>query len=860
MSLRAAWSLRQATLVLRQRIWLRFRGNAISESTVEAVAAQRHIIKRPRLTRLLDETTARIILLVAPAGYGKTTLAREWCEDRKGPTAWYQCTPASSDVAALAAGIAEAIHSSGRQVTGLRERMRLALDRDPRPDALASVIAHELSPPNLLLALDDLHLVTEINATNFIELLLERADLRVLITSRHKPSWATARRILYGEIFELRSNLLAMDYDEASAVLGPRRAADLPQLLVAAKGWPAVIGLAALTAGSAGLDFHESLYDYFADELYRAVPRTLRPKLLTLALLPSLAPSALRLVADSQIVSLALALGFVSVDRTCSYAFHPLLRSFLVRKCSQDNIDDLTAALEAVADHLIQNSMWDDALALLDMFPFAGHCLMNLIIHGSDQLLRAGRVATVARLVAMARERGLASPSLDLAEAEVSFRKGEHRTAYALAVRAASSIDISSHDLLRGFILAGRSATLADEFEQSIECYEAAYKAAVNPIDKINALWGQLTAANFLERADTGEILDELIAISHDSEDALLRITMARFNSTLWARTSLRNCLEHYRASEHIAKRSTDVLMVSAYLQTFAHIHILIGEYGTALQIADRLDALVEDHNLYFARPVAYGTRGYAQFGLGDYSEAAATADRLEEEATRLGDDHCILNARHIKARILLAAADYGGAVRMCMLPRRGHPARSMIGEVLATQGLAYACLHDWQRASDSLSEARATTRSLEAEGMAVWAEAVGEILRDEAHTQRALNVAVDYLESTAYVDGFVAAARACPRLMAHMRPFAHRLGQDADRLLLTPESQHTGTLSRREREVAALIGAGLTNREIATSLIISEATVKVHVRHILEKLKARSRAEVAARLAAREISMPPLA
>jgi DNA-binding CsgD family transcriptional regulator len=366
-------------------------------------------------------------------------------------------------------------------------------------------------------------------------------------------------------------------------------------------------------------------------------------------------------------------------------------------------------------------------------------------------------------------------------------------------------------------------------------------------------------AANFLEKADTDEILEELLTISHDSEDALLRVAMARFYSTLWGRTNLRECLNHYRSSEHIAKRSTDVLIVSAYLQTFAHAHILVGEYGTALQIANRLDKLVESHNLYFARPVAYGTRGYAQFGLGDYAQAAATADRLEREATRLGDDHCVLNARHIKARILLAAADYGGAVRMCMLPRRGHPARAMIGEVLATQGLAYACLHDWQRASDSLHEARAITRSLEAEGMVVWAEAVSEILRDEAHTQRALNDAVDYLESTAYVDGFVVAARACPRLIAKVRPFAPRLGQDADSVLPASESQHTGTLSPREREVAALIGAGLTNREIATSLVISEATVKVHVRHILEKLKARSRAEVAARLAAREITMPPL-
>jgi ATP/maltotriose-dependent transcriptional regulator MalT len=38
--------------------------------------ANRHIIERPRLTRLLDETTARVIMLVAPAGYGKTVLAQ----------------------------------------------------------------------------------------------------------------------------------------------------------------------------------------------------------------------------------------------------------------------------------------------------------------------------------------------------------------------------------------------------------------------------------------------------------------------------------------------------------------------------------------------------------------------------------------------------------------------------------------------------------------------------------------------------------------------------------------------------------------------------------------------------------------
>jgi DNA-binding NarL/FixJ family response regulator len=63
------------------------------------------------------------------------------------------------------------------------------------------------------------------------------------------------------------------------------------------------------------------------------------------------------------------------------------------------------------------------------------------------------------------------------------------------------------------------------------------------------------------------------------------------------------------------------------------------------------------------------------------------------------------------------------------------------------------------------------------------------------------------------------------------------------------PENWQIGTmapLSPREREIAALIGRGYTNKRIADELVIGEATVATHVQHILAKLELGSRAQIA--------------
>lgn len=60
-------------------------------------------------------------------------------------------------------------------------------------------------------------------------------------------------------------------------------------------------------------------------------------------------------------------------------------------------------------------------------------------------------------------------------------------------------------------------------------------------------------------------------------------------------------------------------------------------------------------------------------------------------------------------------------------------------------------------------------------------------------------------------------------------------------------EEQPIQVLSEREREVLSLIGVGATNKEIAEKLVITENTVKVHLRNILDKLDLRNRQQAAA-------------
>jgi DNA-binding NarL/FixJ family response regulator len=179
-----------------------------------------------------------------------------------------------------------------------------------------------------------------------------------------------------------------------------------------------------------------------------------------------------------------------------------------------------------------------------------------------------------------------------------------------------------------------------------------------------------------------------------------------------------------------------------------------------------------------------------------------------------------------------------------------------MKAELLATRALAFACGGFGRDAAQLATESTQLSRAVE---VPVLAGVIRCILASQEGDPAAERLAADLADlarRTRYVDGLIAGYRGYPelgRLIAshgqHRRWLRDlmKVSRDEDLLRVVGLGALGGadvSLSPREAEVFHLMRHGRSNREIAAALFISESTVKVHARHIYDKLGVRSRTE----------------
>jgi ATP/maltotriose-dependent transcriptional regulator MalT len=816
-----------------------------------------HIIKRPRLTQLLDETKARIILLVAPAGYGKTTLAREWLADK--PHAWYRGSTASADVAALALGLARA---AAKIVPGaeshLVKRLRVSdalVDVDPLAECIADHLARW--PRDTWLAFDDYHFACDSEAAEqFVgSLVSAAAPLNLLITSRCAPRWATPRRVVYGELCELGQTHLGMNDDEVEQVLAHRPAQEARGINTVANGWPALIGLARLPQDirlpPRGLP-HE-LYRYFADELYQTLTPSMQRALRLLALTPTVTfETASSLIGReaSGVIHEALRRGFFTSWSSDRWEFHPLLGRFLASKFRETNDDPDGQIVARLVHTQVEQRNWDLSFDLVERF-FDASLLEILFESALVSMLDEARVPTLTRWVALAYEHSLQSPVIDLAEGEIALKQGDLCRAEAFALQSAHCSDADQSFRSKAFWLAGVSAHLLSRPTTALGHYELARALALTESDLRQALWGEFVATASLDQPDAAEaLLLELEASSGSTADEALRVATGRLMLAS-LRGAVRSTLEQIARVAPLTARAGDPLIHSSFLNVHAAVLALGGRYRAALETASAELALASAYGLTFAVPDAHFERALALYGLRSFRNAATALNASERVAVQDGNQFLLMNIGILRARLQLPS-DPNSALAVFERYQSTLERPAMQGEYFAWWSLGLALAGQSKQARSMAARAEGLSQRIEITGLTPWTRFVIAANNGVSLTKHG-KVAFTTSLTSGNIDALVTAYRAFPQILTslgadrdnqhHLREILlqandQRLAESAGlRLPVSAEVQGPSILSNREREVLGFVTQGLTNKEIGRALFIEEVTVKAHMRSVCRKL-----------------------
>lgn len=416
-------------------------------------------LSRERLNSWLERAAGgRVGLIVAEAGFGKTTLLGDWARHTRRMTAWYRLEPDDRDwltfVRHLVASGRELDPGFAPETFGLL----LALGSGgPTVHDLTRSIAREMaelgtgSERGLTLILDDYHLIDGFEETEpIVRALVDRTGqgFSVVIASRSTPSLALGRVRARGGVMTLGARDLRFDVAETSTLFRDayRHPLDedvLSDLCTRTDGWVALLSLVRTGLADNGdarqLVAHLAasrgdIYDFLAEEVLAALPEDLVRFLARASVLIAVDPVAAA-IADQRTpdearaaIAQAERLGLLSrPDRESPHRFHPLVREFLSARLTTDIGDDAVRRLHR---------------RLADELPAAGWNIR------AWHLLKAGDRDACQAVVDGALEQIIAAGDFDVAKQFLGWDAGDPNRPEALLLR--SRIELSRGDFDRG--------------------------------------------------------------------------------------------------------------------------------------------------------------------------------------------------------------------------------------------------------------------------------------------------------------------------------------------------------------------------------------------------------------------------
>jgi LuxR family maltose regulon positive regulatory protein len=876
-----------------------------------------NLVARPRLLAALDEGLGqRLILVAAPAGFGKTTLLSQWVATRGLRCAWLSLDAADNDPIRLCTYTIGALQRIVPGAGGAAEPWLHA----PQPPPVESILTPLINdlyalPEDVVLVLDDYHTIDAGAVHDAISYLLDQCPppLHVVVATRADPPLPLARWRARGQMAEVRTDDLRFTSDEIALFCDQMTDArlaeeDLLALETRTEGWAVGLQMAALSmqgradATSFIRSFsgsHRYVLDYLVEEVLDRQPEEVQAFLLRTSILERLCGALCDAVLEQEGSQAMLEqldkanLFMVALDDERRwYRYHhlfaELLRAQLGKSLAAPGTTGLhVRAAEWHARHgSIQQAIHHASAASDDerLERFIGQHYLELVSRGEQSWLRSWTDS-------LSRELAHRRPWLCIYEAYSHSWFGELDEADRLLEEAEKRMrsesptpDAPSMQALFAYVKS-RVTAMRGDIDRAIEfCLEARELApssnlALQLDTRITLGTEYFVGGDYAHARPT---LEEVVRAGGDAGAVINPVAASCILARLYAvQGRLHQSYDTYQvAAQLIPDASGQHRGPRALVEIgLAEVSCEWNDLDTALVHVQRGLSLMPFWDKADDWVLAYCTLARIHLARGNPGGAAKAVENAIHTLQARGVFPEARRAAEVaQVRLWLAQGDLPAADRWAASQedRLGferelaHIARARVWIAQNKPDEAIALLSHLEQEARSAGRMSRVIEILLLEALAQHE------MGDAAHAIRALARCMSLAEPEGYARILLdEGAPMAELLQAGSRRGAWhepRLAAYANRLLAAseawtppvgerePTAAASGpaamieALTERELEVLRMVVEGRSNQEIAERLIIALGTVKAHVHHIYGKLEVSGRVQAIVR--ARELDL----
>jgi len=582
------------------------------------------------------------LLVVAPAGYGKTLAVQQAVEQRDGTAAWHACRDRDADGGRLVVSVLEAVR---RTVPGAADVLLdelggggEAVDPSAAAQALVDDLERLLVEP-LVLVLDDVERLGDApGAIAVLGALLADAGgpLRLVVASRRRPPLKLAKLTASGLVVELGEADLVFTSEECAAVLTARMGreptdAEVEATMSRTLGWPLGVALGAERGDAA--EAAESIEQFLVEEVLDELDDEARAALLASSVVDELSPAvlaALELTPATLDAATRLGLSLRPVaGRPDATAWHPLVREALRSRWRRERPDGERAALLGRAATALSTEGRRAEAVEAWLEAGQGEPALGLMLADASTLVRASRDllrAWLARLDADVRS----TPGARMLDGLLLAAEGRLGDAVDVLRDAAAGLeelglrdaaDAACAALLEAAYWSGR----LDEVDGVGAQFARPERLAGRPVALLAAAWASILHAARGEAAAAYVLREGIVA--QPGSDAGAQVARIGDAYVLFAGGRHDEVLSQFRSVQHVMDRPEQVLYVLA-ISAFAHVDV--GRAEETLEFNDRLTAEVQRSGTHpFVGTLGPVLRGWTLAQVGRHREADAMVASL---------------------------------------------------------------------------------------------------------------------------------------------------------------------------------------------------------------------------------------